>query len=55
MTSRDDEQPTPAPRTSHETTAFIFLAVVLFPLLSIALVGGFGFVVWMSHLLSGPM
>ena len=43
---------TPAKR--HETMAFLFLAVVLFPLMSIILVGGFGFIIWMQHLLLGP-
>jgi nitrate reductase NapE len=41
-------------RKTHEAVAFLLLAVVLFPLLSVVLVGGFGFVIWMQHLLSGP-
>ncbi|WP_292292388.1 periplasmic nitrate reductase, NapE protein [Marivita sp.] len=46
-------QPKP-PEKRHETIAFVFLSVVLFPLLSIILVGGFGFIIWMQHLLLGP-
>lgn len=42
------------PRRRHETLAFVLLAFVLFPVLSIVLVGGFGFAVWMQHLLIGP-
>jgi nitrate reductase NapE len=38
----------------QETVAFLFLALVLFPILAIAFVGGFGFVVWMEQLLFGP-
>ena len=37
-----------------ETAMFIFLAVLLFPALSVILVGGIGFAIWMTHLLLGP-
>lgn len=37
-----------------ETLAFAFLAFVLFPVLAVAVVGGFGFIVWMQHLMFGP-
>ena len=37
-----------------ETRLFLFLIVLFFPLLSIALVGGFGFIVWMLQLIMGP-
>lgn len=33
---------------------FIFIAVFLFPLLSVMVVGGFGFLVWMFQLIVGP-
>ena len=42
------------PGRRHETIAFLLLAFVLFPLLSVIFVGGFGFVVWMQHLMFGP-
>lgn len=45
---------TPVHEKRHETLAFLFLAFVLFPLLAIVFVGGFGFVVWMQHLMFGP-
>ncbi|MCY1234189.1 periplasmic nitrate reductase, NapE protein [compost metagenome] len=38
----------------HETRLFLFLIFLLFPLLSIAIVGGYGFVVWMLQLIMGP-
>ncbi|MAM63364.1 periplasmic nitrate reductase, NapE protein [Maritimibacter sp. UBA3975] len=38
----------------QETVAFLFLALVLFPILAVIFVGGFGFVVWMEQLLFGP-
>lgn len=37
-----------------ERNAFLFITVVLFPLLSVAIVGGYGFIIWMSQLLFGP-
>ncbi|KUF09194.1 hypothetical protein AVJ23_19155 [Pseudoponticoccus marisrubri] len=42
------------PGKRDETLAFLFLAFVLFPILAILFVGGFGFVVWMQHLIVGP-
>lgn len=38
----------------HETRLFLFLIILLFPLLSVALVGSYGFVVWMLQLIMGP-
>lgn len=38
----------------QEKHMFLFVCVVLFPLLSIMLVGGYGFIVWMSQLIYGP-
>ncbi|USD66281.1 trimethylamine N-oxide reductase system protein TorE [Vibrio sp. SCSIO 43136] len=32
---------------SLEWKSFLIIAVVLFPVLSVALVGGYGFIVWM--------
>jgi nitrate reductase NapE len=37
-----------------ELRTFIFLTVFLAPILAVGLVGGYGFLVWMSHLLIGP-
>lgn len=39
---------------SKETRLFLFLVVCLFPILSVAVVGGFGFLVWMYQLIAGP-
>jgi nitrate reductase NapE len=36
-----------------EFRSFVLLVVILAPILSIAIVGGYGFVVWMSQLLLG--
>ena len=43
-----------APSKSDELRAFLFLTVVLAPILAVAIVGGYGFLVWMSHLTFGP-
>lgn len=37
-----------------ERRAFLFLTIVLAPLLSVVIVGGYGFLVWMYQLLAGP-
>lgn len=39
---------------SDETLAFLTLALVLFPILSVVVVGGYGFLVWMQQILTGP-
>ena len=38
----------------REGAVFLFLTVVLFPLLSVALVGGYGFLVWIWQIFTGP-
>lgn len=43
-----------APSKSEERRTFILLAVVLAPVLSVAIVGGYGFIIWMSQLIYGP-
>jgi nitrate reductase NapE len=42
------------PSKAAELRVFIFLAVILAPVLSVAIVGGYGFLVWMSQLILGP-
>ncbi|MCK7592671.1 periplasmic nitrate reductase, NapE protein [Pseudomarimonas salicorniae] len=50
--------PSPAtrtdPRRSEELRAFLFITVFLFPLLSVLLVSGFGFAVWIWQMIFGP-
>ncbi|AWK89936.1 periplasmic nitrate reductase, NapE protein (plasmid) [Azospirillum thermophilum] len=38
----------------QEVAMFLLLAVVIWPILSIAVVGGYGFCVWMYQLIAGP-
>jgi periplasmic nitrate reductase NapE len=39
---------------AEERRAFLLLAVVLAPVLSVAIVGGYGFLVWMYQIVTGP-
>jgi nitrate reductase NapE len=38
----------------RDLLAFLFLTVVLAPALAVAVVGGFGFVVWVLQIFTGP-
>lgn len=38
----------------EERNMFLFITVVLFPLLTIMLVGGYGFVIWILQMIFGP-
>jgi len=43
-----------APTRRRELLVFLFLTVVLAPVLSVAIVGGYGFAIWMYQLFAGP-
>jgi nitrate reductase NapE len=49
-----NESKLPEPQQKHELNTFLFLTIFLAPILSIIIVGGFGFTVWISQLLFGP-
>jgi len=38
----------------EERRTFVLLAVVMFPVLSVMVVGGYGFLVWMYQIINGP-
>ena len=44
----------PTASRQQETIVFLLLTVVLFPVLSVAVVGGYGFMVWMYQIFAGP-
>jgi len=48
------EQITPKQEKREEWRLFLFIVVFLFPLLSIALVGAYGFSIWIYQLFAGP-
>jgi nitrate reductase NapE len=44
-----------APATrGEELRVFLFLTVVLAPVLAVMIVGGYGFLVWMYQVVTGP-
>lgn len=38
----------------RETQLFLFITIILFPLIAVGLVAAYGFMVWMWQLVSGP-
>lgn len=46
-----DSQPEPNKR--EELTAFVFICVFLFPLLSVSLIGTYGLLIWLSQIIGG--
>jgi nitrate reductase NapE len=47
------EQPR-GPERRRELLMFLFLAVVMWPFVAVAVVGGWGFLVWMYFAFTGP-
>jgi periplasmic nitrate reductase NapE len=43
-----------ATRKAQELKVFLFLTVVLAPLLAVAIVGAYGFAVWIYQMFAGP-
>ncbi|TLU66862.1 periplasmic nitrate reductase, NapE protein [Thalassotalea litorea] len=39
---------------SRERNTFLFLTIFLAPILSIIIVGSYGFIIWMSQIIYGP-
>lgn len=54
--ARTASQDGAAPHNSRreELFAFLVLAVLIWPAVAVGVVGGFGFVVWMSQIAFGP-
>jgi len=51
----NDEPVSVEPSTRREELrSFLFFTVVMAPVLAVAVVGGFGFLVWMYQLIAGP-
>lgn len=44
----------PRDERRHELRVFLFLTVVLAPLLAVAVVGGTGFLIWIFQMFAGP-
>lgn len=43
-----------APTRKRELLAFLILAIVIWPILAVGVVGGYGFLVWMTQMVFGP-
>lgn len=41
-------------RQGRELATFLFLTILLAPILSVAIVGAYGFSIWMLQLIAGP-
>ncbi|GGC80632.1 periplasmic nitrate reductase, NapE protein [Marinobacter halophilus] len=50
----DLQELAPEQRKRHEFRLFIFIIVFLFPILAVAVVGSYGFLIWMSQVIMGP-
>lgn len=48
------DQVTPQQEKRQEWRLFLFIVVFLFPLLSVALVGAYGFSIWIYQMFAGP-
>ena len=54
---RKDQQlqgESPKLRRTEEIRTFIFLTVVMAPMLAVMTVGGYGFIVWVYQMFAGP-
>lgn len=49
------DQPSDVSTKQEEWRSFLFLAVVMAPVLAVLVVSGYGFCVWMFQLLSGRL
>ncbi len=55
MTVPDSASAAPgATRRRRELLSFLFLAVVLAPIISVAFVGSYGLVIWVYQMFNGP-
>ena len=46
--------PGPAPQRRREVLLFLFLAVFIWPFIAVGVVSGWGFLVWMYYIFTGP-
>lgn len=51
---RMDSQNLTEESRKQETRLVVFLLVFLFPILAVAIVGGYGFIVWILQMIFGP-
>lgn len=51
---RNDHRTDTGASRGQELAMFLFLTVVLAPVLAVMIVGGYGFLIWMYQLVAGP-
>ncbi|MGQ4878035.1 periplasmic nitrate reductase, NapE protein [Billgrantia sp. LNSP4103-1] len=51
---RKPQTPEEKQQKKHELLVFLFLAGILFPILAVLVVSGYGFAVWIFQILTGP-
>lgn len=49
-----DKSDPPPHRKRDEIIAFLVLAVLIWPVVAVGIVGGYGFLVWMWQIIFGP-
>jgi nitrate reductase NapE len=54
VAAESTETAQPKESRGRELVMFLFLTVVLAPVLAVAAVGGYGFVVWILQMIFGP-
>lgn len=52
--ARGPEEVAEKPTRRAELLAFLTLAVLIWPIVAVGVVGGYGFLVWMSQIILGP-
>jgi periplasmic nitrate reductase NapE len=50
-----DDRDDPPSTYQEELRTFLFLTVAMAPILAVAIVGGYGFAVWMYQLITGDL
>lgn len=46
--------PSDTPAKRQELTLFLLLTVVLAPVISLSIISGYGFFIWLSQIIGGP-
>ena len=49
-----EDRATPRNSRREELFAFLVLAVLIWPVVAVSVVGGYGFIIWMSQIVFGP-
>jgi len=50
----EEETPSSEEQRRRETRLVLFILIFLFPILAVAIVGGYGFAVWILQMIFGP-